>query len=74
MNLEKRIANLENLVNYLVKQIDNLRFYTNADTEGNRQNINNTSEHLSSTDEAVDTNSANIDYVAMMTEVELPEV
>lgn len=71
MNIEKRIANLENLVNYLVKQIDNLRFYTNADTEGNRQNINNTSEHLSSTDEVVDTNSADITYIAIMSDIDL---
>jgi len=71
MNIEKRIANLENLVNYLIKQIDNLRFYTNADTEGNRQNINNTSEHLSSTDEAVDTNSADITYIAIMSDIDL---
>lgn len=59
MNIEKRIANLENLVNYLIKQIDNLRFYTNADTEGNRASLSNT-------DGNVEKNTADIDYIMIM--------
>lgn len=37
--LDKRLSNLENLVNYLSKQITNIKTYTDADTAGNRQSI-----------------------------------
>ena len=39
MTLEKRLLNLENLVNALSKRIDNLNFYTNADINGTRQSV-----------------------------------
>ena len=59
MDMEKRLKNLENLVNYLIKQINNLRFYTNADTEGNRVSLSNT-------DGNVEKNTADIDYIMIM--------
>lgn len=39
MDIEKRLSNLENLVNALSKKIDNTKFYTDADIEGNKQSI-----------------------------------
>lgn len=39
MNIQTRLANLENLVNYLVKTINKDKFYTGADISGVRQNI-----------------------------------
>lgn len=41
MTIEKRLENLENLVNALMKKIDNNKFYTDADISGNRQSISN---------------------------------
>ena len=37
--LEKRLSNLENLVNYLSKQITDIKQYSDADMAGARQNI-----------------------------------
>lgn len=39
MELEKRVANLEKLVNNLIKRIDNDKIYQNADVAGMRQGI-----------------------------------
>lgn len=39
MDIEKRLSNLEKLVDALSKKIDNTKFYTDADIEGNRQSI-----------------------------------
>lgn len=65
MTIEQRLSNLENLVNALSKKIDRNNFYQSADTNGNRVGLSNT-------DVVVGKNSADIDYVAMMTDVELP--
>lgn len=40
MTIEKRLSNLENLVNALSKKIDNNKFYTDADVNGNRKGVN----------------------------------
>ena len=64
MTLEKRLANIENLVFALSDKINRNQFYTDADTNGNRQSI-------SSTEKNVDQNTADIEYIAMMTDVEL---
>lgn len=40
MELEKRVANLEKLVNSLIDTINNSKFYTDADISGARQSIN----------------------------------
>lgn len=39
MDIETRIANLENLVEKLIETINNSKFYTDADISGVRQNI-----------------------------------
>lgn len=39
MTIEKRLSNLENLVNALAKKIDNNKFYTDADVNGNRKGV-----------------------------------
>ena len=66
MTLETRVKNLENLVDALSKKIDRNQFYTDADMQGNRQSI-------STTDGNVDQNTADIEYIAMMTDVDLEE-
>ena len=39
MDIERRVSNLENLVDYLSKQISNNKFYTDADIAGTRQSV-----------------------------------
>lgn len=39
MDIEKRLTNLENLVNSLIKRIDNDKFYQNADTASEKKGI-----------------------------------
>lgn len=39
--LDKRLSNLENLVNYLSKQITDMKQYSDADMAGARQGISN---------------------------------
>lgn len=41
MTIEKRLTNLENLVNALSKKIDDNKFYQQADIDGTRQSVNN---------------------------------
>ncbi len=64
--IETRVANLENLVHALSQKIDNNKYYTDADMQGNRQSI-------STTDGNVEQNTADIEYIAMMTDVDLEE-
>ena len=69
MDLEKRLSNLENIVNALIKRIDLDKMYNNADLNGQRQSISNVDSNAK---DGITTNSANIDYVAMMVDVEIP--
>lgn len=39
MDIEKRLSNLENLVNALSKKIDSIKYYTDADINGTRQSV-----------------------------------
>lgn len=39
MDIEKRLTNLENLVNALIKRINNDKYYSDADTKGIRQSV-----------------------------------
>lgn len=39
MTVEQRLSNLENLVNALSKKIDNNKYYTDADINGNRKSV-----------------------------------
>ena len=59
MDLETRVANLENLVNALIKKIDNDKFYDSADKDALRQ--------TDGTQKAdIDKNTADIDYIMIM--------
>ena len=62
MNLERRITNLENIVDSLVKKLNNDKFYDDADKSSMKQTTNN----------GDDDNAAKIDYLAMMTHVDIP--
>lgn len=64
--IETRLSNLENLVHALSQEIDDNKYYTDADMQGNRQSI-------STTDGNVEQNTADIEYIAMMTDVDLEE-
>lgn len=59
LKLEQRVKNLENLVFALSKKIDDNKFYTDADVNGNRQ-------HISGNSKGIDQNTADIDYIMMM--------
>lgn len=39
MDIEKRVSNLENLVDYLSKQINNNKHYTDANIAGTRKSV-----------------------------------
>ena len=62
MDLEKRVANLENLVGALIKRIDNDKFYANADTSALRQ-----TDGTQASD--IEKNTADIDYIMIMEEL-----
>ena len=46
MDIQTRLANLENLVNYLVKTINKDKFYTGTDISGVRQNISEITPYI----------------------------
>ena len=46
MSIEERLSNLENLVNALIKRIDNDKFYDSADKAGIRQTEGNHGEAI----------------------------
>lgn len=64
-----RLTNVENILNALIKSLNLKQMYSEADTNGVKQNINNVDTNAK---EGINTNSANIDYVAMMCDVEIP--
>lgn len=47
MTIEKRLENLENLVNALSKKIDNNKFYADADTTSERKNTSENTSDIS---------------------------
>lgn len=64
-DIQTRITNLESIVGALIKRIDNDKFYANADTSALRQTDGTQAGDI-------DRNSADIDYLAMMTEIDIP--
>ena len=64
-----RLTNVENTLSALIKSLNLKQMYSEADTNGVKQNINNVDTNAK---EGINTNSANIDYVAMMCDVEIP--
>ena len=69
MDAEKRLTNIENLLHSFIKQYNIDKGYDKAEKDGSKQNINNVDANAK---EGINTNSANIDYVAMMVDVEIP--
>ena len=59
MDIETRLTNLENLVNSLIKKIDNDKFYANADKDALRQTDGNQAEALVQ-------DRSDIDYIMIM--------
>lgn len=66
MTTEKRLENLEKLVNALSKKIDNLNYYQTAAINGCRHSD-------SGLNEKTDQDRADIDFIAMETGVDLDE-
>ena len=48
MDIETRLTNVENLVNALIKRINNDKFYSDADTAGIRQSVSNITPYTES--------------------------
>lgn len=48
MDIEKRLTNLENLVNSLIKRINNDKFYSDADSAGIRQSVSDVTPYTES--------------------------
>ena len=73
MSIEKRLSNLEKLVNSLIKRIDNDKFYDSADKMGIRQTEGNLTSATTENDTAIcdiadlsDVNSSAIDDLAVI--------
>lgn len=47
MDIEKRVANLEKLVNSLIKTVNNNKFYTDADINGTKQSVSAVTPYVS---------------------------
>lgn len=48
MDIEARLTNLENLVNTLIKRINNDKYYADADTAGIRQSVSDVTPYTES--------------------------
>lgn len=48
MDIEKRLTNLENLVNSIIKRIDKEKYYSDADTAGIRQSVSDVTPYTES--------------------------
>ncbi len=68
-DLASEVKLIRNMLTAFINQYNLDKGYTKADTNGVRQNINNVDTNAK---EGINTNSANIDYVAMMCDVEIP--
>lgn len=67
----KEFDDLRNLVLALIKRIDNDKFYDSADKNGIRHTEGQHGEALTEHTESIEHNSADIDFIAMETGVEL---
>ena len=69
MDLEKRLTNLENNFNALLNRLDREKMYQGADMDGQRASVSNVDANAK---EGNMKNAADIDYLAMMVDVEIP--
>lgn len=67
----KEFDDLRNLVYSLIKRIDNDKYYDLADKNGIRQTEGQHGEAISEHSESINQNTADIDYIAMETGVDL---
>ena len=63
MTIEERLTNLENLVNALIKRIDNDKYYADADTAGIRQSVANITPYMESKTAYIDDTQVVFDNV-----------
>lgn len=71
MNLETRVQNLEKNLDALIKQINNTKFYTDADVNGVRKGTSDNSAEIQNTQESVTEANQVIDSVLAETVPEL---
>ena len=71
MNNEERLSNLEKLVDSLIKRIDNDKFYDSADKAGIRQTEGNHGEAIDTNTADIEKNSADIEYIAIMSDIDI---
>lgn len=71
MTVEERLTNLENLVNALIKRIDNDKFYNDADKAGIRHTESQQGITISENSDNISQNSADIDFIAMESGIDL---
>lgn len=69
MDFEKRLSNLEKLVNSLSKKIDNIKFYSDADINGCRSSEDRLLEKNTEQDTGISENDLAICEVAEMSDV-----
>ena len=67
----KEFDDLRNLVYSLIKRIDNDKMYDSADKSGIRKTEGEHGEAISEHSESISQNTADIDYIAMETGVDL---
>jgi hypothetical protein len=63
MDIEKRLSNLENLVNALIKRIDKDKFYSDADSAGIRQSVSSITPYTESKTAYIDDTQVVFDNV-----------
>lgn len=71
MSIEDRLSNLENLVNALIKRIDNDKFYDSADKAGIRQTEGIHGEAIETNSADIEKNSADIEYIVIMSDIDI---
>lgn len=68
---KKEFNDLRNLVNALIKRIDNDKFYDSADKNGIRQTEGIHGEAIESNSADIEKNSADIEYIAIMSDIDI---
>ena len=77
MDIETRVNNLENLVDSLVKMINNNKFYQNADISGIRKNISDVTPYTETKTAYIDDTEViftNIPYGAISVALSNPNI
>lgn len=67
----KEFEDLRNLVLALIKRIDNDKYYDSADKNGIRQTEGQHGEAIESNSSDIEKNSADIEYIAIMSDIDI---